>query len=126
MDKRLKVLNVLPYGDIGGSQKFVLSLCTYHDKRLFDVCLDLDAANINYPVVKNCLMINHDATTGDAVDIASGTKLALVDCRIASADPNAYPVADTTVAYCIGCHSCEPGKETVNYIGSATASSWAS
>ena len=37
MDKRLKVLNVLPYGDIGGSQKFVLSLCTYHDKRLFDV-----------------------------------------------------------------------------------------
>jgi glycosyltransferase involved in cell wall biosynthesis len=37
MDKRLKVLNVLAYGDIGGSQKFVLSLCTYHDKRLFDV-----------------------------------------------------------------------------------------
>ena len=39
MDKRLKVLNVLPYGDIGGSQKFVLSLCTYHDKRLFDVAI---------------------------------------------------------------------------------------
>ena len=37
MDRRLKVLNVLPYGDIGGSQKFVLSLCTYHDRRLFDV-----------------------------------------------------------------------------------------
>jgi len=39
MDKRLRVLNVLPYGDIGGSQKFVLSLCTYHDKRLFDVAI---------------------------------------------------------------------------------------
>jgi glycosyltransferase involved in cell wall biosynthesis len=39
MDKRLKVLNVLPYGDIGGSQKFVLSLCTYHDKCLFDVAI---------------------------------------------------------------------------------------
>lgn len=39
MDRRLKVLNVLPYGDIGGSQKFVLSLCTYHDRRLFDVAI---------------------------------------------------------------------------------------
>lgn len=37
MGRRLNVLNVLPFGDIGGAQKFVHSLCRYHNKRYFNV-----------------------------------------------------------------------------------------
>jgi glycosyltransferase involved in cell wall biosynthesis len=37
MARKIRVLNVLPFGDIGGAQKFILSLCRWHDKSRFSV-----------------------------------------------------------------------------------------
>ncbi len=39
--KRLNILYILPLGRIGGAEKFVLSLCRHHDRRLFNtmVCI---------------------------------------------------------------------------------------
>jgi len=37
MNEKIKILYVLPCGDIGGSEKFVLSLCRYSDKSHFDI-----------------------------------------------------------------------------------------
>lgn len=37
MQRKVKVLNVLPLGGMGGAEKFVLSLCRHHDKNRFEV-----------------------------------------------------------------------------------------
>lgn len=87
--------------------------------------IDIDASDINYPLIKDCLIVNYDETSGDAIDLGSATKLVMVNLRVASGDPNAYPVADITSAFQIGCHACEKGLETVAFLGSATATSWA-
>ncbi len=88
--------------------------------------LDLDAAAINYPLIKDCVMVNYDASVGAAILLDASTKAVMVNLRIASAKGDSYPVSDVTASYQMGCEGCEPGKETVAYLGSATASSWAS
>jgi glycosyltransferase involved in cell wall biosynthesis len=37
MNRKIKVLNVLATGDMGGAENFVLSLCRHHDTRRFEV-----------------------------------------------------------------------------------------
>ena len=37
MAKKVRVLNVLPLGGIGGAEKFVLSLCRHHDRSRFEI-----------------------------------------------------------------------------------------
>ena len=37
MRRKIRVLNVLPFGGIGGAEKYVLSLCRFHDRNRFDV-----------------------------------------------------------------------------------------
>jgi len=37
MTKRIKILNVLPLGTVGGAENFVLSLCRHHDNRHFEI-----------------------------------------------------------------------------------------
>lgn len=41
MQKKIKVLNVLPLGTVGGAENFVLSLCRYHNRQHFEtsVCI---------------------------------------------------------------------------------------
>jgi hypothetical protein len=87
--------------------------------------LDLDAAAINYPLIKDCVMVNYDATAGKAILLNSATKAVMVNLRVASAKGDGYPVSDITASYQMGCEGCEPGKETVAYLGSAAATTWA-
>lgn len=86
--------------------------------------LDLDAAAINYPLIKDCVMVNYDASAGKAILLNASTKAVLVNLRVASAKGDGYPVSDITATYQMGCQGCEPGKETVAYMGSATATDW--
>lgn len=37
MSERIKILHVLPLGGVGGAEKFVHSLCRFHDKSRFDI-----------------------------------------------------------------------------------------
>ena len=41
MNKKVRVLNVLPLGGIGGAEKFVLSLCRHHDKSRFEIIVSV-------------------------------------------------------------------------------------
>jgi hypothetical protein len=88
--------------------------------------LDLDADTIQYPLIKDCVMVNHDTAAGKAVLIGASTKAVMVNLRVASAKANGYPASNISASYQMGCEGCEPGKETVAYMGGATATSWAS
>jgi hypothetical protein len=83
--------------------------------------LDLDAGSIVYPVIKNCLMVNVDATAGDAIDLDASTVAIMSDLRVASGDANAYPVADVSASFEMNCYGCEAGALGYLGLGSQTA-----
>lgn len=41
MNRKVRVLNLLPLGGIGGAEKFVLSLCRHHDKDRFEIMVSV-------------------------------------------------------------------------------------
>jgi len=49
MDKKIRVLNIVPLGGIGGAEKFVLSLCLGYNKRRFEtmVCILLSGGVVS-------------------------------------------------------------------------------
>jgi len=99
--------------------------CTFHGDWT-DAILDLDVGAINYPVVKDCVMINLDTTAGNAITVDAGTVLVMIGLRVASGDANSYPVSDISASYEVDCYGCEVGKIQVTGLGGATASVWAS
>jgi len=88
--------------------------------------IDLNADNIVFPLIRDCTIVNYDATAGTAIALASATKAIMVDLRVASGDANTYPVSDISAAYQMGCKGCEVGLEDVSRMGGATATDWAS
>lgn len=77
--------------------------------------LDLDTSGtINYPLIKDCLMVNHDATAGLAVTLNAGTKAVIVGCNVATAK-GTYPTSDTSASYEMACSGSEPGS--IGYAG---------
>ncbi len=88
--------------------------------------LDLDANAIVQPLIRDCTIINLDGTLGEAILLNSGTKCVMVGLRVASAKADAYPVSDISASYQIDGHGCEVAKETVELLGSANVTSWAS
>ena len=83
--------------------------------------LDLDAAALVAPTIKDCLLVNYDATAGDAIDLNSGTKALIVNCMIASGKGDAYPIADISASYVLGCLGAEPGTYGVAAVNATGA-----
>lgn len=102
-----------------------------HDFLLIDNCrfvgdwttaiLDLNANNIVFPVVRDCLMINYDATVGNAIVLASATKLVMERVNCATGKGDGYCVSDISAAFELDCHACEAGAITYPGMGSKTA-----
>ncbi len=118
-------------GATGSNTDCVKTEADEHDHLLIEDCvfvgdwtnaiLDLDAAAITYPVIRRCLMVNVDATTGDAIDLDSSTVAIMSDLRVASGDANAYPVADVSASFEMACYGCEGGALGYLGLGSQTA-----
>jgi len=86
-----------------------------------NACLDLNAAAIDYPLVRNCTMVNVDATTGKAILLDASTVATMVDLRVATGKGDGYPVSDVSASFEINCHACEAGAITYAGMGSKTA-----
>ena len=84
-------------------------------------CLDLDAGSIVYPLIKDCILVNLDATAGKVVTLDSGTVATMVDLRVATGKGDGYPVSDVSASFEINCHACEAGAITYAGMGSKTA-----
>lgn len=86
-----------------------------------DAALDLDAQAIVYPIIKDCLIINVDATAGEAITLNSATVAVVVDCRIASGKgTSSYPCSDTTATFSLGTIAGEANTVGIPALGNAT------
>jgi len=90
-----------------------------------NAALDLDAAAINYPIIKDCLIVNYDTSAGDAIDLDSSTKAIMVNLRVASGKGDAYPVGDVSASFEMGCYGCEAGAVGYLGLGSKTSTDFA-
>ncbi len=54
MDKKIRVLNIVPLGGIGGAEKFVLSLCRGYNKRRFEamVCVLFSGGTVSDQIAR--------------------------------------------------------------------------
>jgi hypothetical protein len=86
-----------------------------------NACLDLNAAAIVYPLIRNCTMVNLDATAGKVILLDASTVATMVDLRVATGKGYGYPVSDVTASFEINCHACEAGAITYAGMGSKTA-----
>lgn len=102
-----------------------------HDFLVIDNCtfigdwtaaaIDLDASDINYPLIKDCVIVNFDASAGKAILLASSTKAVMVNLRVGSGKGSGYPVSTITAAFEMDCHGGEAGAITYPGLGSQTA-----
>lgn len=83
--------------------------------------LDIDAGDIVFPVVRDCLMVNYDGTVGNAINLGSGTKLVMERVNCATGKGDGYCVTDITAAFELDCHACEAGAITYPGMGGMTA-----
>jgi hypothetical protein len=98
----------------------VVEGCTFFGD-FTNAALDLDADTIVDPLIKDCVIVNLDATAGKAVTLGASTKAMLVDLRVASGKGDGYPVSDVSASFEVGCYGCEAGALGYLGLGSQTA-----
>jgi hypothetical protein len=86
-----------------------------------NAALDLDAAAITYPTIKDCLIVNVDATAGKAITLDSTTVAVMDNVHAATGKGDGYPVSDVSASFELNCHACEAGAITYAGMGSKTA-----
>lgn len=86
-----------------------------------NACLDLDAGSIVYPLIRDCLFINLDASAGKAVTLNASTVCVFDRCRTATGKGDGYPVSTISASFELDCHACEAGAITYAGMGSKTA-----
>lgn len=58
-EDKIRVLNVLPLGSLGGAENFVLELCRHHDKKRFDVkvCILLSGDTVANKMIQHGIQV---------------------------------------------------------------------
>ena len=118
-------------GATGSNQTAIITESDEHDYLVVDNCvfmgdweyaaIDLDAAAIVYPTIKNCIIQNLDGTTGNAITINASTVAMLINNMIATGVGNAYAVSDVSASFCIQNYSCEVATNAIAVTGNATS-----
>jgi hypothetical protein len=86
-----------------------------------NACLDLNAAAIVYPLIKDCTFVNVDGTAGKAVLLDGSTVCTFRNCHAATGKGDGYPVSDISASFELGCTACEAGAIEYAGMGSKTA-----
>jgi hypothetical protein len=86
-----------------------------------NACLDLDADAIVYPLIRDCVLVNVDATAGKAITLNASTVAMMSDLRVATGKGDGYPVSDVSASFETNCYACEAGALGYLGMGSQTA-----
>lgn len=126
------IKNCLFMNTVTGSNTFAIKTeADEHDYLLIENCrflgdwtdgvLDLNANAIVYPVIKDCLIQNLDATAGNAIMLNASTVATIVDCRIATGKGDGYAVTDVSASFNLETYTCEAATNAIAVTGNATA-----
>lgn len=86
-----------------------------------NACLDLDADAIVYPLIRDCTMVNVDATAGKVITLNASTVAMMSNLRVATGKGDGYPVSDVSASFEVACYACEAGALGYLGMGSQTA-----
>ena len=123
-------------GATNSNQSAIITEGDEHDYMVIDNCvfmgdweqaaIDLDAATIVYPTVKNCIIQNLDTAAGYAVTLNASTVAMLLDNRIATGKGDGYPVTGVSASFNLETYTCEAATNGIAVTGNATASDFSS
>ena len=120
----------------GSNAAAIITEADEHDFLVIDNCvffgdwttaaIDLNAQTIVYPTIKNCSIVNLDATIGACVLVGSGTAALIQDCRVITGKSSAYPIADITLSFTPGCIAAEKNTYDTPKVASGTQADFSS
>jgi len=118
-------------GATGSNVAAIITASDEHDYLVIDNCvfmgdwidgvIDLNAAAIVYPTIKNCIIQNVDTDAGNAIMLNAATVAMLINNMIATGKGDGYAVSDVSASFCIQNYTGEVATNAIAVTGNATS-----